>query len=344
MKGVKESTLTPADVTATRMKEGVALKTSRDTGLTGTVTAYRSTAIEQLDGIIGALSGGFLNTKDLTKSIKVGPDGVSFSPDAVISAVGEAAGFKISGASGAMRALTNGIATEFKNITGLNGAGLLTLDGKGFRVRDNWRSSIGQQTIRMLGKVGGVDELLDVSAKGAFYNSVFKSSIYMGMTDSYPKMWNAYPKGFELIRRDAALEAMQTVITNGDIESMDAMLKLFDNNTKTVLISKYPNFVSTLFSNFRFDRDVNPEDYAGLKDKLMAILNDIIGPEWYLKQTYFGKVLNLGLVNRASADLIKLLQMVDEIVPLLCTANMFADGSALLQLKRDFPNAPKYAF
>jgi hypothetical protein len=344
MKGVKENNLTPADVTTTNMKQGTALKTARDTGVTGTITGYRSAVVEQLDGIIGALSGGFLNTKAITKSIKVGRDGVTFSDDALFKAVGGAAGVNVSSQGGAMRKLQQELAQEFKAITGLNMGSLITNDGKKFRVSPNWRSSIGQQTIRMFGKAAGVDDLLDVSAKGAFYNAVFKSSVYMGMTDSYPKMWNSYPKGFELIRRDAALEAMRTVITNGDIESFDAMLKLFDTNTKTVLLSKYPTFVTILFSNFRFDRDVIPEDYAILRGKLLTILEDLIGPEWWLKQTYFGKVLDLGLVNKASPDMIKLLQPVDDLAVLLCTANKFSDGSALAQLKRDFPGAPKYAF
>lgn len=344
MKGVKESSLTPADVTTANQKQGVALKTSRDTGVLGTITEYRSTAVEQLNGIIGDLSGGFLNLKDLTKSIRMGPDGVTFSDSAIISAVTGAAGYRVSGQSGAARALSSELANQFKKITGLNISSILTTNGTKFRVNDNWRGQLGKQTLNMLGKAAGLDDLLDTSVKGAFYNSVLKNAAIFGMSDSYRRIWDSYPKGFDMIRRDAAIEAMQDVITNGDIESMDEMLKLFDTQTKNVLLGKYPRFVSTLFSNFKFDKTAIPEEYPIIRGKLLAILEELIGPEWYMKQTYFGKVLDLGLMNAASRDLIKLLQPVDELVPLLCTAGMFHDQSALVQLRGQFPGAAKYAF
>lgn len=344
MKSVKESSLTPADVTTANQKQGVALKTSRDTGVLGTISEYRSTAVEQLNGIIGSLSGGVLNLKDLTKSIKMGPDGVTFSDSAIISAVSGAAGYKVSGQSGAARALSASLAAEFKKITGLNIGNILTTNGTKFRINDNWRGQLGKQTLNMLGKAAGLDDLLDVSVKGAFYNSVLKNATMFGMSDSYRKIWDSYPKGFDLIKRDAAIEAMENVITNGDIESMDEMLKLFDTQTKNVLLSKYPRFVSILFSNFRFDKTAIPEEYPIIRAKLLTILEDLIGPEWYMKQTYFGKVLDLGLMNNASTDLKTLLQPVDDLVPLLCTAGMFHDASALGQLRAQFPGAAKYAF
>jgi len=345
MKSVKESSLTPADVTTANQKQGVALKTSRDTGVMGTISEYRSTAVEQLNGIIGSLSGGILNLKDLTKSIKMGPDGVVFSENAIISAVTGAAGYKINGGqNGAARALSASLAEEFRKITGLNIGNILTTNGTNFRINDNWRGQLGKQALNMVGKAAGLDDLLDVSVKGAFYNSVLKNATIFGMSDSYRKIWDSYPKGFELIKRDAALEAMQNVITNGDIESMDAMLKLFDTQTKNVLLGKYPRFVSVLFSNFRFDKTTIPEQYPAIRDKLLAILTDLIGPDWYLKQTYFGKVLDLGLMNSASPDLIKLLQTSEELVPLLCTAGIFHDQSALFQLRAQFPGAAQYAF
>jgi hypothetical protein len=333
MKSVKESSLTPADVTTANQKQGVALKTSRDTGVMGTISEYRSTAVEQLNGIIGSLSGGTLNLKDLTKSIRMGPDGITFSDNAIISAVSGAAGYKVSGQSGAARALSASLAAEFKKITGLNIGNILTTNGTKFRVNDNWRGQLGKQTLNMLGKAAGLDDLLDVSVKGAFYNSVLKNATIFGMSDSYRKIWDSYPKGFDLIKRDAAIEAMENVITNGDVESMDAMLKLFDTQTKNVLLGKYPRFVSILFSNFRFDKTAIPEEYPIIRAKLLAILEDLIGPEWYMKQTYFGKVLDLGLMNNASPDLKTLLQPVDDLVPLLCTAGMFHDASALGQLR-----------
>jgi hypothetical protein len=344
MKTVKDNTLTPADVTTSRMKQGVALKTAKDTGVKGTITAYRSAAVEQLDGIIGALSGGFLNTKDITKAIKIGRDGVTFSEDSIISAIGKDVGVPVSGQSGAMRALQRELTKQFKELTGYDIGGVLQTDGSTFRINKNWRGAAGKQTLKMVGGLIGLDEFVDVSVRGAFYNATLFQAADYGMSHSYRRLWDSYPKGFELIRRDAAIDAMRTLITNGDIESIDVMIGLLNTEGRNTLLSKYPDFVELLFSNFKFDSDMYPENYPALRDKLLGVLNALIGPNWYMKYTEFGYAYNLALINKVSKDMKTLLGTVDYLVPLLCAAGMFNDQSAVIELKHQFKNTAQYAF
>lgn len=344
MSGVKENTLTPADTTGKRLKEGIALKNARDTQATTGMTNYKDRVVNELDGIIGALSGGLLNTKDLTKAVRVGRDGVTFSDDAILGAIGSEVGYPVNGKSGAMRKIAGQVTAEFKKITGVNIGGLLTTDGQTFRANKNWRGQVGSQLLNMLGNYVGIDEFIDVSVKGALYNSILYETVGYGMSGSYGLLWGSYPKGMELIRRDAFLEAARLAITNGDIESLQTIINLIGEEGRNVLLSKYPNFVEQLFGNFKFDDDVYPEDYPTILAKVQIVLNQVMGPAWYLKYTSFGDAYNMAVVARVSPDMKKLLIMWDEIAPLVACAGMYDTVATIPELRRQFKDAAKYPF
>ena len=344
MKSVKSNTLTPADTTAKNIKQGVAIKSARDTDVKGKVTGYRDQADEELDGLVGMISGGLLKTKDITKAIRVGKDGVTFSEDAILGDVSGELGVRVNSKSGAMRRLNAMLGSEFKKLTGFNLGGILTTDGKTFRVTKNWKGQVGKQVLNTLGNIVGIDEFLDRSVKGAMYNSVLNSVIDYGMSDSYKKLWDSYPKGFELIKRDAVLDGMRTAITNGDLESLSKLLELLEQEGKNILMSKYPDFIERLFSNFKFDDDVNFEDWPRLLELLQQILVGLIGPDWYMKYTEHGPAYNLTLVAKVSKDMKILLMQWPEIVPLVCSAGVFSTTNAVAELKRQFKGAPQYAY
>lgn len=348
IQGVKDNSLTPVDITSKKMKEGIALKTSRDTGLKGQVTAYRDTVVDALDGIIGALSGGTLNTKDLTKAIKIGRDGVMFDENAILSTVSRAMGYPVSSQTGAHRKLAQDISREFQRITGLNVGGIISSDGKDFRLKNKAGGSVAAETMKQLTKFFGFDEFIDRSVQSAMYNSIYNNAALNGMSDSYRKIYYGYPPGFEWIRRDATLEALQNMITNGDIKSVQVVLDILDEDddglqaNRKIIASKYPNFIENLFSNFKFDDDVFPEDYPGLLAMLLDVLERIQGDNWWLKHTEFGDVLNLAIMTRASKDMVTLLQGFPPIIPLLCTAGIFNEESALVVLRRQFKGAAQF--
>lgn len=348
MQKVKEDNLTPYSVTQTRMRNGIATKTSRDTGVQGTITEYRDNVVDVLDGIVGALTGGLLQTKDLTKAVKVGRDGVTFSTDNILQAASRQLGYPVSSESGAMRKIAGDISKEFSRITGLNLGQLVTTDGKTFKTNKNWRGIVGGETMRMINRMTGLDKFVDRSVTSALYNSMYYNAAQFGMKDGYRAIWSSYPPGFDSVRRDATLEALRYMITNGDIESINEVLKLLDESdaglgtNRKIIASKYPNFIENLFSNFRFDDDTFPEDYPTLLAMLLEVLERIIGPNWWLTYTEFGYAQNLAIMNRVSKDMVTLLSGFDPIVPLLCTAGKFAEGSALFELRAQFRGAPQF--
>lgn len=338
MQTVKGNVLTPIDVTTQRLDQGIALTNQNDTSVKGRITSYRSSIVEQLDGIVGALSGGLLNTADISKAFKVGPDGVKFSTDDIISAVGGSLGYPVYGQTGAMQQIANMATNEFKRLTGLNVGSLIQTNGKNFSLNGNWRGNMGNAVLDGLVKLTGIDDFVDVSVKSSMYNSILYNTSIFGMKDAYKSLWDSYP--YVGLRQDAFITAMQYMITNGDIESIDVVIGMLDVQGRNALLNKYPDFVQVLFSKFSFADDAFPEDYPILRDKLLAILNIVIGPNWYYRETEFGRAYNLGITSRISPDMVTLLSSVEELIPLLCTRGMFQEGSALKALDNAFPDAP----
>lgn len=342
MQNVRDNTLTPIDVTTTNLNKGVAKKTARDTSVTSVVSDYRSDAVDSLDGIIGALSGGLLNTKDITKAIRVGKDGVTFDQDSLLGSASGELGFKVTSQSGAMRKLASTINSEFAALTGIQGAGIIGSDGKMIRVNKNWRTTLGSQTIKTVGAMSGLGQYFDSSVKSAVYNAVLKSAVEYGMSDSYANLYKNYPATLAAARRSAMLTVIDTAITAGDVKSLHALIVLLEANDRTVILSKYPKFIETLFSKFKFDDDVYPTDYPALLAMLLEVLTMVAGTNWWLKSTNFGDVLNLTIIRKASKDMITLLRGFDAVIPLLCCAGLFGSSSATVVLRSEFPTAPQF--
>lgn len=344
MRSVRQDTLTPINTTTAKLDEGVALVNPQDTTLKDRISNYRGQYIEQLDGVVGALSGGLLNAKDITKAIKVGRNGVVFDTDNILRAASTQLGFPVSSEKGAMRKLASTLNKEFNRLTGLNVDQLLTVDGESFRVGENWRGQIGESLLDTLVDYAGIDEFVDVSLKTSLYNNVLYQSSLFGMSDVYKNLWDNYP--YEALRQDAFIEAINIMIKNGDIISVDKVMAMLDEQGKNALLNKYPNFIEQLFTNFKFDPGMLQEDYPALKVKLLAILVRVAGERWMYRDTQFGEAYNLGLVSSISADMITLLSPVDvedetnEYIPLLACSGMFKEESALEVLDRSFENPP----
>lgn len=342
MGNVKEKTLKAADPTLSKMKEGVALVSNKQKEITGVISNYKSEVVEQLDGVIGALSGGKLNTLDVAKAVRVGPDGLYIDENSVISSVSRAMGFNFSSKSQAMQQLTGGINAQFKSLTGLNLGNIVTTDGSTVRLTGNWRDKLSKETFKQVGKLTGLEDWVDMSAQGAIYNAVFVNAAKYGMSGSYGNIYRSYPNGFSAIRRDAVLEILSDLIERGDLISIEAMIDLLDTEGKNVVLRRYPNFVQTLFSKFRFDYSVHPDDYDALLSKLQLLLTTLIGENWYIKQTSFGPAYDLGIFSSVSPDMKILLSLWDDMTPLLATTGMFRESTANTELRLNFRNVAQF--
>ncbi|EJI5696452.1 hypothetical protein NFI00_000155 [Salmonella enterica] len=339
MNTVKSSILTPVSTITEKVNDGIALVKATDSKLQSVVSSYKSAAIEQLDGIIGALSGGMLNTSDLTKMVRVGPDGVTFSPDDLVRDVGNKIGLDLSGGgNGFMNQIASGINSQFNSITSGYFGDLVTTDGKSFKISKNWRGQAGSAMLDMLRRYGGIDDLIDVSVTNSFYNTLLYNSAQFGMSDSYASIIAKYQ-----IKKDAQaamLEAIQYMLANGDVDSLQKMLELMDKEGVMSVNARYPEFVENLLSKFTFAANTYPEEYPAIREKLLNVLTSFAGPNWHLRSTQFGSAYNLALTSQISADVTTLLMEDPTYSPLLFTSGMFQDTNAIEVLKNQFPGAP----
>lgn len=340
---VKQGSLQVVDVTASKLKEGVALKTNNDVGVASTITGYKDSVVTKLDGVIGKLSAGELNTSSISKAIKVDLNGVSFSQDDLISAVGKDLGYDISGTGGVAKTIANEISSEFQKVTGLKLSKIITADGEGFRVNEAWRGELAGEALDNIKKFTGIESFIDTSVVASVRNVVFKNAVKFGMTDSFSKLWDSYPIGFEGFRRDAIIESIESVIDIGDIVSMKKLASLLEAEGKNILLSKYPTLIERLFSKFKFDSDVMSEDISTILVDTVVPLTDLLGENWYKRDTAFGEALDLGIVERLSPDMMTLLERWEELAPLVCCAGMFQEESANVVIRRFFPTAPKFS-
>lgn len=341
MSKVKENTLNPMDTTGDSLKQGVALLKPTDTSVTKNITSYKSVAVSELDGIIGMLSGGFLNTKAITNSIKIGPNGIGLDTDSILAAASQEAGFPVSGKSSAMRKLANGVSSQFKKLTGVDMGQLIqSNNGKGFSVNGDWRSLLGTETLRQISSLTGIDEFIDVSVQTALYNTVMDSAARLGMRDSYKSIYDLYKDTRSA--DEMLVDAVRIMITNGDIESIDTVVNMMDQTGVNAINAAYPELIETLFRSFHFASNLMPEDYPALRAKLLALLTRICGPSWWMRSTQFGPAYNLGIIHTVSPDMITLLNGMEELAPLLCAAGLYTDRNAISELKMLFREAPVF--
>lgn len=338
MNTVKSSILTPISAVQEKYKDGVALVKSTDSKLQSVISGYKSAAVSQLDGIIGALSGGLLNTSDLTKMVRVGPDGVSFSTDDLIRDVGDKVGLDMRGGGGFMQSFANTLNNQFSTITGGYFGDMVTADGGKFRISNNWRGQGGSAVLDMLRRYASVDDLIDLSVTNSFYNTLLYSSAQYGMADSYASILSKYTIPAD--GKKALVDAVQYMLANGDVDSLTEVIKLLDTSGIMAVNAKYPQFVETLLSKFSFAANTTSDQYAAIRTDLLTVLVKFAGPDWYYRNTEFGKAYNLALSTQISADVQTLFLEQEELMPMMLTSGMFQDDSAVSVLKNQYPETP----
>lgn len=345
VKDAKTSVVTSVSTVTEKINEGVTLVRETDSKIQKTISGFKSRTIEQLDGIVGALSGGILNTKDLTKLVRVGPNGITFSKEEFAATVGEKIGFPVSSTGGLMGGIASRINTQFNDLTGGYFGDLVDSNGNSFGITKNWRGKLGGGLLDMLGRYTDMEDLIDISVTNAFYNTLLDETANYGMYGSYDKILSMYPRPSD--GQLALTAAIERAMNNADIDSVYAMMKLMEAGTLANAASTYPTMVENLMSNYTFPLNITPGDYAGLKSKLMEIIVSFKGNNWWERKTTFGTALNIGLVNSLSDDIVALLMPAnksdttsDPFISLLCARKMFAENSATDELRMVFSEAP----
>lgn len=322
--------------------KGVAAKIkAAESKVRGTINEYKDEVIENLDSIVTKLSGGLLDYEQVAKYVKVGKHGVEFDSQGFATQVGDKIGLDLSTPTSLVYQMTRMANTEFQDVTNGVFGNLVDTDGKNIRITKSWKDQLGSGLLSSIAKATGSSRAMDLSIDLAYRNSLLKMSAMYGMSDSYEKQLNAYLS--KEAGKLALINAVQYMINNGDIISIDAVLNLIDKEQYGWINAKYPDMIPTIFANFQIDSNMVVADYPALKAKLMRVLNSVIDDTWYYRETQFGKAINLAIVNQISDDMKKILMSdptYPEVTLMIACAGVFSDEPAFEVFKRHFPRVP----
>jgi len=330
------------DPVKNKLKDGVALFKSTESQVTGTITAYKSSVVEKLNSIVNSLTGGLIDTKDLSRYIKIGANGVSLDKAGITAALGAKIGFDLSSNAALMNQITNTMNQEFGDLTGGYFGNMVTSDNGSFRITKNWRDQFGNGFLNALQRTTGIStSLFDNTIATAYNNSMLYTAADYGMSDSYAQIVNAYTDKEDA--KTALINAVSYMLRNGDLVSIAKVLELIDPYQYAVLNAKYPQLISQIFGNFTLDPNTTIDQYPAIKQQLMDVCGKVVGTTWYLRNNAFGQTYDMGMLGSISTDIKKVMlcnETYPELIPLICTSGMFASMNAISAFQQNFPNVP----
>lgn len=335
--GFTNQTVNPIKSTVSDLKSGIALIKDTDKQIMNKLYTYKSSTIDSINDFLGSLTGGKIGLADFGRVISY-KDGFKVDSDELMRMAGRTLGFNIGSIATIKDELASSFLDELNSMTlGLSN-GLFQTNGSKITIADDWDKNIGESVFDFISS--GDEEFVTVrnfAASNAVVNTMVKQNANIGFVQGYASFANMYL--YQSDYYDALISTIPTLLSRGDVNSLDEILKILDNNGRYKVKSLYPNFVETVLANFHFPENTLPEDYEGYKDKLIAIIVKIDGPKWMYKTTFMGDVMNVGLVTGISDDSKTALQRVPEIVPFLCVSGLMTQEKASDVFKRMFPDA-----
>ena len=335
--GFTNQAVNPIKSTVSDLKSGIALIKDTDKQIMNKLYTYKSSTIDSINDFLGSLTGGKIGLADFGRVISY-KDGFKVDSDELMRMAGRTLGFNIGSIATIKDELANSFLDELNSMTlGLSN-GLFQTDGSKITIAGDWDKDIGQSVFDFLSSGG--EEFVTVrnfAASNAVVNTMVKQNAAIGFVQGYAGFASMY-----LYQSDyygALIATIPTLLSRGDINSLDEILKILDDASRYTIKNQFPNFAETVLANFNFPEGTLPEDYAGYKDKLIAVIKKIEGEKWLYKTTFMGDILNIGLVTTISDDSKTLLMRVPEYVPFLCASGLMSQESAAGVFKRMFPDA-----
>ena len=335
--GFTNQAVNPIKSTVSDLKSGIALIKDTDKQIMNKLYTYKSSTIDSINDFLGSLTGGKIGLADFGRVISY-KDGFKVDSDELMRMAGRTLGFNIGSIATIKDELANSFLDELNSMTlGLSN-GLFQTDGSKITIAGDWDKNIGQSVFDFLSSGG--EEFVTVrnfAASNAVVNTMVKQNAAIGFVQGYAGFASMY-----LYQSDyygALIATIPTLLSRGDVNSLDEILKILDDASRYTIKNQFPNFAETVLANFNFPEGTLPEDYAGYKDKLIAVIKKIEGVKWMYKTTFMGDILNIGLVTTISDDSKTLLMRVPEYVPFLCTSGLMNQEAASGVFKRMFPDA-----
>jgi len=336
--GFSNQMVNPIKSTVSEIKAGVAIIKDTDKAISQKLYNYKSEAIDSINDYLNALTGGKINFNDFGNVLSY-KDGFKVDSDELLKIAGKSLGFNINNITDMKKQLGQSFINELNDMTlGLSdGLFQVGYDGE-FKIAGDWDKTTGQLVFDFLER--GSDTfgaINNFAATNAILNTMVYKNAEIGYSNGFYSFGEMY-----LYRDDyygALINSIEILINNGDIDSLNEVLKILDTESRYKVRSKYPNFTETVLINFRFPNNVLEEEYDIYLEKLLKIIEEVDGKDWNLTNTFMGDILNVGLVSKISEDSYTLLQRKEELIPFLCCSGIYEEYPANLRFRRDFPDS-----
>ena len=334
--GFTNQTVNPIKSTISDLKSGIALIKDTDKKLMNQLYTYKSSVIDTINDYMGNLTGGKISLADFGSVISY-KDGFKVDTDRLVRMAGSAMGFNIGSVATIGQDLAGQFLQELNSMTLGLSDGLFQQDGSKIHIAGDWDSSIGNAVFDFLGNGSSTFRTVhNFAASNAVLNVMLKQNAQIGFVEGFGAFGDMYL--YESDYHAALVNNIPLLLQRGDVNSLKEVLNIISEASLYTVKSRYTNFVELVLQNFKLPENTLPEEYDGYKDTIIEIIKKVNGETWNETYTFMGWVLNLALVTNISEDSKTVLSRDDSMIPFLCTANMFRQGSALDTFKADFRN------
>lgn len=304
--GFTNQTVNPIKSTVSDIKSGIALVKDTDRQFLNQLHSYRSQTIETINNYLGSLTGGAFTLSDFGRVVSF-KDGFKVDSDELVRMAGNAMGFNISSVANIGSDLTNQFLNELNDMSlGLSN-GLFQVDGGRVTISGDWDKQIGDAVFNFLSN--GSDDFRTVrnfAASNAVLNVMVRQNANIGFVEGFSGFKDMYL--YESDYHAALIGSIDILLGRGDVNSLNEVLNILNAESIMSVKAIYPKFAETVFTQFKLPDDAYVEDYNTYGEKLITIIQKVCGTEWYLSNTFYGKIMNIGLVSKASESSITVIE------------------------------------
>lgn len=354
--GLKDQLVSPVSTTSKALTEGAALLRRGDTVVTDAISNFSSSVYQNINNLVGALSGGKLNSNELKNFISFKDGKPVLNKRAFISKINRELGFDIENIDGFTDKLVRQMYNKYNAATGGLLGEITDINGKKITFSGDFGDSFGFDSLSFLSKYDkNWREVTDNRLVNTFYDTTFDYVTKAGLTDGYETVFNKYSDKEDA--KIALISCVGNIIYNGDVEGLIKACQLVRGHGSpevfgvsgeasgldgvSVIATNYPTLIPKFLSKFRIKVTDKNKSKVIFKDQITGIFKILFGEKWYMT-TVLGDIeaYDLSKIVGISSDSIKILSQVEELIPLLVTKNVARDVLATKQFKQHFPNTP----
>lgn len=361
--GFTKQAVNPIKSTVSDIKSGIALIKEKDREFLNKIYSYKSETIETINNYLSSLTGGRLSFDDFGKVITY-KDGFKVNKSELVNLASKALGFNIKNLPHEADTLAGEFLTELNDMTLGLSQGLINFDGSRVTIAGDWDRKLGENVFSFLTSSTNEHRVIrNFAASNAVLNVMLRKNAQIGYVAGFREFGDLYL--YESDYHAALIKSIAILLSKGDINSLKEVLDILGKVSVMNVRAIYPEFVETVMGTFNLPENAYVEDYASYGEKLIDIIETTCGDKWMYSTTFAGDVINIGLVQNASASTSLVIESYSQsllnqaaalestdkptadalrlkassLIVLISTSGMIATEKASTVFKQDFPDA-----